>query len=80
MRKQNRKDEDKQFVLGILVNRSKDKATSMEEIEETTFFSRERIKKIIHVLAVRDKVPIKVTDFPYRFYIEKAPKVRNHNG
>lgn len=72
MRNQNRKEEDKQFVHGILVGRNRKNAASMEEIQELTGISREKMKKIIHELAVKDKVEIALKpEFPYGFYIKQ---------
>jgi len=70
MRKQSRKDEDKQFILGILIGRSKDNAVGMEEMRDITCFSREKIKKIIYELVVKDEFPIALkTEFPYGFFM-----------
>jgi hypothetical protein len=71
MKRQKERDEDRKFVLGILTGRDRGNAASMEEIQDITDFSREKIRKIIHELAVKDKVEIALKpEFPYGFYIK----------
>lgn len=72
MKKQSKKDEDKQFVHGILVGRSKENAVTLDEIRDITGFSKEKIGKIIYHLTVKGEFPIALkTEFPYGYYIRQ---------
>jgi DNA-directed RNA polymerase sigma subunit (sigma70/sigma32) len=73
MKEQGKRSREKESVLGILYKKNRDNGSvTLDELCKFTGISREKIRKIIHELAVKDKIPIRLkTEFPYGFYIKE---------
>lgn len=73
MKSQSRRDRLEESVWEVFYNKSSNNnSVTLDELCNLTGISREKIKKIIYVLATRDHVPIGLlTSPPYRFYIKK---------
>jgi hypothetical protein len=69
--KRNRKQEIKDRIVRILLSKSEDNGATLDELFILTALSRDRLKKLIYELAVKDEIPISLNpEPPYRFSIK----------
>lgn len=70
MKKKSGFSKEKLDILYILINSDENHAHSIDEIHRITGLSRDKVRKIIYILATKDKHPIALkTEAPYGFYM-----------
>ena len=62
---------NKERVLGVLQqHRAPENAIEESELGSESFLGYSALRKIIFDLAVNDKLPVKMTGFPVKFYLD----------
>ncbi len=71
---------NKERVLGVFQqHRTPENAIEESELGSESFLGYSALRKIIFDLAVNDKLPIKMTGFPVKFYLDEE-KIQERNN